>query len=52
MTFGWGADWVELDYPATPTPGAAYVVTMKNISPLPASEWIGVDWIELRVTTR
>jgi hypothetical protein len=45
-------NWTQLSYPATVTPGATYVVTMDNASQLPTTEWIGVDWVELRVTTQ
>jgi hypothetical protein len=46
------SDWSELDVPVTVTPGNFLIVTFANRSTTGvASDWIGIDWIELRLTT-
>ena len=47
-------DWTPLTFPAELTPGGTYVVTIANTTALDAGDslanWIGIEWIEVRVT--
>jgi hypothetical protein len=47
-------NWTQLSFPAELTPGATYVVTMANTTSPDAGDslanWIGIEWIEVRVT--
>lgn len=45
-------NWLQLSYFAAPIPNTDYFVTMANTTMLPLTEWIGIDWIEVRVTTQ
>jgi hypothetical protein len=44
-------DWEQIAEPASVTSGGTYTVTIENTSSLPVTDWIGVDWIELRIET-
>jgi hypothetical protein len=49
---GMFTNWVEVDEPAYPQAGGTYTVTIFNTSNATTTDWIGVDWIELRVLTQ
>lgn len=44
-------NWVEVDEPAYPQGGAPFTVELSNITDGTSTNWIGIDWIELRVVT-
>jgi hypothetical protein len=45
-------NWAQRSYPAEVTPGGTFVVTMANTSSVASTNWIGVEWLELQVTTQ
>jgi hypothetical protein len=44
-------DWIQVTYPATVTSGGTFTFTLANTSTTSDLNWIGVDWIELHITT-